>query len=162
MDDQRIRAGSDHAACQRIERNFRILIVDADPAFDRDRNTHRALHRIDAFSDKRRLSHQTGAKTAILHPIRRTSDIEIDFVVAEILADLRSYREIARLGAAKLKRHGMFACVETEQTPAVAMKNGAGRQHLRIKPRKPRHQAVEDTAMPVGPIHHRCDAKSMR
>ena len=36
--DQRIRAGGDHAARQRIERDFRILIVDADPAFDGDRN----------------------------------------------------------------------------------------------------------------------------
>ena len=48
MDDQRIRAGRDHAAGQRIECYFRILIVDADPALDGDRNTHLALHGVDA------------------------------------------------------------------------------------------------------------------
>jgi len=42
MDDQRIGAGSDHAARQRIKRNFRILIVDADPALDRTECSPRA------------------------------------------------------------------------------------------------------------------------
>jgi hypothetical protein len=40
------------------------------------------------------------------------------------------------------------------------MDDGACRQHLRVKPGTPRHQAVEDAAMPVGPIHHRGDGKS--
>ncbi len=52
MDDQRIGAGGDDAARQRIERDFRILIVDPDPALDRDRNAHRALHGGDAFGDQ--------------------------------------------------------------------------------------------------------------
>jgi hypothetical protein len=42
------------------------------------------------------------------------------------------------------------------------MKDGAGRQHFRIEPRAPGHQAVEDAAMPVSPIHHRGDGKSIR
>ena len=121
-------------ARQRIERHFRILIVDADPALHRDRNAHRALHRRDAVGDQRRLRHQAGAETAVLHPVRRTADIEIDFVIAEILADFRRRREIARIGAAELQRHRMFAGIETEQAPPIAMKDGAGRQHLRIKP----------------------------
>ena len=160
MDDQRIGAGGDDAARQRIERDFRILIVDADPAFDGDGNLHRALHGIDAFGDKRRLRHQAGAEAAVLHPIRRAADIEIDFVVAEILADFRSRCEIARVRAAKLQRHRMLAGIEAEQPPAIAMKDGAGRQHLRVKPRTPRHQTMEDAAMPVGPIHHRRHGKA--
>ena len=31
---------------------------------------------------------------------------------------------------------------------------GACRQHLRVEPGTPRHQAVEDAAVPVGPVHH--------
>jgi hypothetical protein len=54
----------------------------------------------------------------------------------------------------------MFACIETKQTPAIAMNDGAGRQHLRVKPGTPRHQTVEDAAMPVGPIHHGRDRKA--
>ena len=95
MHDQRIRAGRDHAARQHVERNFRILVVDADPAFDRDGNFDRALHGGNAFRHQRRLRHQAGAEAAVLHPVGRTADIEIDFVVAEILADLRSGGEIA-------------------------------------------------------------------
>jgi hypothetical protein len=41
------------------------------------------------------------------------------------------------------------------------MNNGAGRQHLRVKPRAPAHQTVEHAAMPVGPIHHGCHGKAI-
>ena len=77
--------------------------------------SHRALHGLDAVGDQRRLRHQAGAEAAVLHPVRRTADIEIDFVVAEILADLRRRREIARIRAAELQRHRMLAGIETEQ-----------------------------------------------
>ena len=157
VDDQRVRAGCHDAARQRIQRSFRILIVDANPAFDRDRNGNRALHGLDTSGDQCRLRHQAGAKPAILHPIRRTADIEVDFVIAEILADFRRRREFARIGAAELKRNRMFAGIEAEQPTAIAMNDGAGRQHLRVKPGTPRHQAMEDAAMPVGPVHHRGD-----
>ena len=161
MHDQRIGARCDHAARQNVERNFRILVVDADPAFDRDGNFHRTLHGGNAFRDQRRLRHQAGTEAAVLHPVRRTADIEIDFVVAEILADLRGGGEIAGIGTAKLQRHRMLASIEAEQPPAVAMNNGAGRQHLRIEPRAPAHQTVEDAAMPVGPVHHGCHRKAI-
>ena len=69
-------------------------------------------------------------------------------------------REIARIRAAQLKRHRMLAAVETQQPLPIAMQDGAGRQHLRVKPRMPRHQAMEHTAMPVGPVHHRGYAKT--
>ena len=131
------------------------------PAFDRDGNAHRALHGGDALGDQLRLRHQAGAEAAVLHPVRRTADIEIDFVVAEILADFRRRREIARIRAAELQRHRMFAGIEAEQPRAVAMNDGAGRQHLRVEPRTPRHQTMEDAAMPVGPVHHRGDGKAM-
>jgi hypothetical protein len=34
-----------------------------------------------------------------------------------------------------------------------------GRQHLRIEQRMARQMAVEDTAVPVRPVHHRCATK---
>jgi hypothetical protein len=66
------------------------------------------------------------------------------------------------IGAAELKRDGMLALVECEQTLPVAVDNGARRQHLRVQPPAPSHQAMEDAAMPVGPIHHGCNGKSIR
>ena len=96
MHDQRVAAGGDHAARQRIERRFRILVVDADAAFHRDGNFHRPLHRGDAVGHQRRLRHQAGAEAAVLHAVRRAADIEIDLVIAKILADPGSRREIRR------------------------------------------------------------------
>src|SRR5207237_3266586 len=87
--------------------------------------------------------------------------IEVDFVVAKFLADLRSGGEIIRSRPAELQRYRMLAWIETEQPPAVTMNDGAGRQHLRIEPRAPTHQTVEDAAMPVRPIHHGCHGKAI-
>ena len=60
-----------------------ILIVDAEPAFDGDGNTDRALHGADALGDQLRLRHQAGAEAAGLHPVRRTADVEVDLIVAK-------------------------------------------------------------------------------
>jgi hypothetical protein len=56
----------------------------------------------------------------------------------------------------------MFAGVKTKQTRAVAMDHGTRRHHLGIEPRATRQQPVEDAAMPISPVHHRRDGKSMR
>src|SRR6185437_12887830 len=122
---------------------------------------YRALHGLDAGCNQLRLRHQAGAEAAVLHPVRRTADIEVDLVIAELLADLRRDREVARIGPAKLQRDGMLARVEAKQSLAVAMNDGARRQHLRIEPRTPRKQTMEDTAVPVGPIHHGRDREEI-
>ncbi len=93
MHDQRIDAGRLHRCGKRVERLLRILLVDADAAFHRDRNRDRGLHRGDAIADQRGLRHQAGAEAALLHAVRRAADIEIDLVVAEIRADARALRE---------------------------------------------------------------------
>ncbi len=55
------------------------------------------FHRGDALRDKLRLGHQARAEAAVLHPVGWAADIQVDFVIAEILADLRSCREILRV-----------------------------------------------------------------
>ncbi len=161
MHDKCVAAGGNDGARQPIERHFRILVVDADPAFHRHRNFHRALHRRDAGCNEVGLRHQAGAEAAVLHPIRRTADIEVDLVIAETLADPRGFSELARIGAAELQRDGMLAGIEAEQPRAVAMDDGGRGQHLRVEPRAPRQQAMEHAAMPVGPVHHRGDGEAM-
>jgi hypothetical protein len=47
-----------------------------------------------------------------------------------------------------------------EQPRAVAVNDGAGRQHFRVKPRAPSHEPVQIAAMPIRPIHHRRDGKA--
>ena len=161
VNNQRIGTGGDRCARESVKRLFRILIVDADAAFHRHRDANRALHRGDALGDKVRFGHQAGAEAAVLHTIRRTADIEIDLVIAKVFANSGGGGEIGRVRAAKLQRHRMLHCVEAEQPLAVAVDHRAGRDHLRVEPRAPRHEAMENAAMPVGPVHHGGHGESM-
>ena len=158
--DQRVGSGALDVLRENLQRRFRILLVDADAAFDRDRNSHGRLHRRDAIADQRRLRHQAGAEAAVLHAVGRAAGIEIDFVEAEIGADPRAGRERARIGAAELQGERMLGRIEAQQPRAVAVQHRAGGQHLGVKQRAPRQQAMEEPAMPVGPFHHRSDGKS--
>ena len=54
----------------------------------------------------------------------------------------------------------MFRWVEAKQPFAIAMQDRRGGDHFRIEPRMTRELTVEDTAMPVSPIHHRRDAEA--
>jgi len=71
---------------------------------NRDRDVHGALHGMDTSGDQRRLRSKQAAKTAVLYPIRRAADIEVDFVVAKILADFRCCGENRADRSRKLKR----------------------------------------------------------
>jgi len=55
----------------------------------------------------------------------------------------------------------MLERIEPEQAGAVAVQHGAGGDHLGIDARAPREQAVEEPAVPVGPLHHGGDAEAM-
>ena len=83
MDDERRRAGRPRRFSEGAERLLRLLLVDADPALDTDRNVDRRGHRRDAVGDKVGLAHQAGAETAVSHPVGRAAAIEIDFVIAK-------------------------------------------------------------------------------
>ena len=105
------------------------------------------------------LGHQAGAEAAFLHAVRGTADIEIDFAIAEALADARasaSCRDRSRRAAGRpdARTH------QSEQPLAVAVDHRAGRDHLGIEQRPARQQPVEEPAMPVSPFHHRRDAKA--
>ena len=132
------------------------------PALHRHRNFHRRFHGGDAVGHQRRLDHQAGAEAAFLHPVGRAADIEIDLVVAEIFADARASAERRRIAAAELQRHRMLGRIEAEQPRAVAAQHRAGGQHFGVDQRAAREQAMEEPAMPVGPFHHRRDAKTAR
>ena len=124
--DERIGAGRDGCVGELVERRLRVLLVDADAALDRDRHRDRGFHRRDAVGDERRLAHQAGAEAAVLHPVGRAADVEVDLVIAEIRADARRSGEVARIGAAELQRDRMLRRLEAEQ--ARARRRGARRR----------------------------------
>jgi len=55
----------------------------------------------------------------------------------------------------------MLTRIARQKPLAIAMSYGRRGQHLRIQKRVARHQAMEDAAMPVRPIHHRSNTESM-
>jgi hypothetical protein len=147
---------------ENIQRLFRILIVNADAAFDRDWDRHGGFHRRHALTDERGLRHQAGAEAAVLHPVRRATDIEINLFETRIGADASAGGKITRIAAAKLKCNRVFGRIVPQQPRPVAVQHRAGRQHLGVKERAARQQTMEEPAMPVGPFHHRSDAEYAR
>ena len=77
-----------------LQIRFIILIVDADAALDGDGDRLAGPHRRNAICNELRLRHQASAEAAFLNTIGRTTDIEIDFVIAEIGTDLGGLGEL--------------------------------------------------------------------
>src|SRR3954462_9468244 len=96
MHDQRIAAGGDDRARKVVERDLRILVVDADAALHGDWHGSRTLHRLDAPRHEIRLRHEASAETAVLHAVGGAADVEVDLVLTELLADPRRQRQLAR------------------------------------------------------------------
>ncbi len=162
MHDQRIRPGRNHDVGETVEGFFRVLIVDAEAAFHGHRHGDGFFHRRDAFADERRLAHETSAEAAVLHAVGRAADIEVDFIITEIRADLRGLSDLRGITAAELQRDRMLRRIKSEQPRTRAEDHGVGRDHLGVEQRVLRQQPVEKPAMPVGPVHHRRDGKAVR
>src|SRR5947209_20470559 len=121
MDDQRIDLGFLHDAREFVEVLLPVLIIDADAAFDGDRNLHVRLHGRETVGDEARLRHETSANTTLLHAIRWAADVEINLVVAEIGCDPRAVRKLPGLAAAELKRNRMLRRIVGKKPRAIAV-----------------------------------------
>ena len=107
---------------ERAKGRLRVLFVDAQAAFDGDRQRDRRLRSRDHLGHELRLAHQARGRTSRLHAVRGTADVKIDLTVAEVGGDCGCGRDLGRLrAAAELDRHGhYFLGVEPEQAGAVA------------------------------------------
>ena len=162
MHDERVGAGGNDTFGEMEQRLARLLVVDADAAFDGDGHGHGRLHRADAVRHEFRLAHQAGTESAALHALRRAADIEIDLVIAVIRSQIAGGRgELVRIAAAELHGDGMFEGIEAEKPLPLAVPDGGRGHHLGIEPRPARQLAMEEAAMPVRPVHHGCDGKAI-
>lgn len=100
--DEHLAAGAGDSPHEAFEVGLAVLIVDADPAFDSDGNGNRGPHRCDARSNEVGLRHQARAEVAALDAIRRTSDIEIDFIIAKVCSDPSGFGKFRRIAATQL------------------------------------------------------------
>ena len=69
MHDEGAGARRGDAIDEPVEALLRVLVVDADAAFDRDRERGRLAHRRHAFGDEVGLGHQAGAEPPRLHAV---------------------------------------------------------------------------------------------
>ena len=157
MHDDRAAAGAGHRLDERAEKAVVVLLVDADPRLDGDRQRHGLAHRAQAFRDQPRLGHQAGAEAGALHAIARAADVEVDLVIALGRAERGGARELPGHAAAELQGDRMLRRIEAQQPRARAMQDRPGRDHLGIQQRAPRDQPQEIAAVPIRPVHHRCD-----
>ena len=70
-----------------------------------------------ALGHQRRLAHQAGAEAAALHPVGRAADVEVDLVVAEVLADPRG---LGQLGGLASRPAAAPPDARPDRTPAAA------------------------------------------
>src|SRR4029079_10499717 len=161
VDNEGIGTGGFHGLSKIKKGTFGILFINADAAFDGHRHRNGGFHCRHAIADQPRLGHQAGSEPTFLNTIRRASNVEIDFVVAEIGADAGRLRKCLRIASTKLKANRMLERVKGEKTPTIAMQHRARREHLRVDQRMPCEQTVKIPAVPVRPVHHRRDTKSM-
>ncbi len=81
-------------AGQRFQRLLRVLLIDAQTAFDGDRHLGLGAHGGDAIGHQERLRHEASAEAALLHPVGGAADVEIDLVIAEIGGNPRALRQL--------------------------------------------------------------------
>jgi len=106
------------------------------------------------------LGHQAGAEGAALHPFAGAAAVQIDLVVAPLLRQPGAVRQVGRFAATQLQGHRVFLRVEVQVAWHVAMQQGAGGHHLGVQAGVSGDEAVQDTAVPVGPVHHGRDGQA--
>ena len=162
MDDDVIHPCSGHRVDEGGQHNFGVLLIHPDPALYRDRHVRRVLHRRHTFGHQRRPFHQHRAKTTRLHPVGRTSHVQIDLIIAPSTCNPHRLGQFRRFRPTQLQGQRMLLVREIQQPRRLPMYNRRRRHHLGIKHRPPSHQPMEIAAMPVRPIHHRGNRQAMR
>src|SRR5204863_9528361 len=114
VDDEGATPSLGHGADEIAHEAVLLDLVDADAVLHRHRGCYRLADAPHAVGNKARLRHQAGAERAALHAFARAADVEVDFVVAILLAELRAARKLVGLAAAELERHRMLCGTEGE------------------------------------------------
>ena len=161
MDDKHLALTVSGDGIDEITQKFiAILVIDADTGFYRYRDGHHVAHRFDTVSYQLRIAHQAGAEHPVLHAVGRTADVEVDLIVTARLRQFRTLGERSRIAAAQLQGQRMLFFA-IGQIVAFAMNNRSGRHHFGIQQRMARQQAQEIATVPVCPVEHRRDGKTM-
>ena len=114
---------------------LRNLIINADPAFDRNLNIHSRAHGRAAFSHKPGFAHQYSAKATRVYPVRGASNIQDEFIISCLSAQFGSLCQFSRVRAPQLQRHRMFGRMVIEQIQGPSAHQCRRRDHFGIEQR---------------------------
>ena len=143
-----------HSAHKVADKAIAIGFVNANSVLDGHWHTDPIDHRLDAVRHQLRLGHQASAKSTTLHPLTGAAAVQVDLVIAPLLAQSGAMRQISRLATAQLQGERVLLNVKAQVTLNVAMNQSAGGDHFCVKQRMARQQAVKVAAMSICPIHH--------
>ena len=86
--------------------------------------------------------------------------LEEDMALTNVALDLLGQARMWLSYAAQLQGDGVLLGVEIQVARDVAVDQGPGRHHFRVEQRVAAEQAMEVTAVPVRPVHHRGDGQA--
>jgi hypothetical protein len=139
-----------------------LALVDADAVLHGDRHAHHIEHGFNAIGHQLRLRHQAGPESAALHTLAGAATVEVDLVIAPLLAQLGGLRQVSRLATTQLQGQRMLFGIEAQMPRHIAVQERTGSDHLGVEQRVAREQTVKVPAMPVRPIHHGRNAEAPR
>ncbi len=91
-----------------------FFVVPTCPELYRERNLDGRANRFEDLANRRQVAQQPRSAIALDHLLRRTAQVEINQVEAEILDHPRRVRHYSRIAAKKLGRDGMLVLVEVQ------------------------------------------------
>ncbi|MOA14830.1 hypothetical protein D3C78_1349530 [compost metagenome] len=162
MHDEGVTAGVGDHVDKGAHRVVAVDIVDADAVLDGDVDVDRVAHRLHAIGHQLRLGHQAGTEGTLLHPLRRTADVEVDLVVAPLCGQPGALRQLLRLGATQLQRDRVLGVVVAQMARHIAVQQRPGGHHLGVQPGVLGNQARKIAVVAIGPVQHRGHGQAAR
>ena len=136
MHDKVLAACISHCADKVAHKVVALDAVNANAVLDGNgRVLHRITHGFDAICHQCGGLHQASTKSATLHAVARAAAVEVDFVIAPLLAHAGALREHGGVTAAQLQGYGVLFGVVAQMALRCATHNCAHVNHLGIQQR---------------------------
>jgi hypothetical protein len=154
-DEDAAAAALGHRADEVTHEGVVLAAVDANAVLHRHRQAAGIAHGLHAIGHQRRLGHQAGAECAALHTLAGAAAVQVDFVIAPALGQLRAGGQVGRLAATELQRDRVLFIVEVQVARHVTVQQRAGGHHLGVQAGAARDLPVKVAAVAICPVHHR-------
>lgn len=133
MHDEYLAASLSDGAYKISDKVVVFNLVNPNTVLDSDWNADTIAHGFDTIGDQLGFVHQTRTKGTALYPLAGAAAIQVDFVIAPILAKLGGFGQVCRLTATQLQRDGVFFGIKTQVPCHIPVQQSPGGDHLGIE-----------------------------